>query len=358
MKRVRSLSLAFAVCGLAAAAVNAQTTGGYPITGRYAAPALLPLPAMSGPWTHSHVTPASGVANAGSAVQAAPTYVMPSNNYVAARSATPSVVPSTRASSALSAPTFPHVAYNRATQEEVPAQASIGPPPVPTVAPTPAHGVEPVVSGVHGGVHDAPASVYEEAASGGWGGDCGVCMPSCCPSWYGYVGALYMTRDRSNRMWTTYETGNNANQLMYFPDADWGTGGEVTIGHTWCGTHGCDAGCTSGGDGCSDGHGCGGCGVMPFRKGLEFTYWGLTDMDGEDSRRSETNQLSTPIDLGFVDINTPGLPASVFFDNAREHRVRRENDFHNFEVNLVDFSTHSDRTLKFQWLAGGTLVPV
>jgi hypothetical protein len=338
MKRVRSLALAFAVCGLAAVVADAQTTGGYPITGRYAAPALLPLPEMSGPWTQSAVTPASGVAS-GSAVQAAPTVTY--------------VTPSTRPSSAISAPTFPHVAYNRAAQEEVPvAAAGIAPPPVPVPVGTPSV-ASPVVEPMAGEIPHAAPSVYEEAASGGWSGDCGVCMPSCCPTWYGYVGAVFMGRDRANRTWTTYETGNNANQLMFFPNSDWGTGGEVTIGHTWCGSHACDDGCTSCGGGCAEGQMCGGCGGMtPYQHGLEFTYWGISDMDGEDSRRSETDQLSTPIDLGFVDINTPGLPASVFFDNAREHRVRRENDFHNFEVNLVDFSTQYDRTLRFQWLAG------
>jgi hypothetical protein len=154
-----------------------------------------------------------------------------------------------------------------------------------------------------------------------------------------------MTRDRANRFWTTFETGNNANQLAFFPEAQWGGGFEATVGHMWCGTGGGCGGCTSG---CADA-----CGPT-YRHGLEFTYWGVWDVEGEDTIRSETDSLSTPIDVGFVDIPTPGLPASAFFDNAREHRLRRENEFHNFEANLVHFITNSHGgNVQYQWLLGG-----
>jgi hypothetical protein len=200
-------------------------------------------------------------------------------------------------------------------------------------------------------MNGAPYNAYEAAASNGcWGGDCGCDISPCCPTWYGYVGGLVMGRDDSNKFWTTFETGNNANQLMFFPDAGWGGGFEATIGYTWCGHSmgGC-GGCADS-MGCADA--CGGCGTN-YRHGIEITYWGLWGMNSDSSIRSETDSLSTPIDLGFVDIVTPGSPASLFFDNAREHRLRRENEFHNLEVNLVDFSTAmSGRDLTFQWLAG------
>ena len=127
-----------------------------------------------------------------------------------------------------------------------------------------------------------PHNAYEAAASDGcWGGDCGCDVGACCPSWYGYVGVLAMTRDDANKTWTTFETGNNANQLVFFPDADWGGGGEVTLGYTWCGHAGGCGGCDAGG--CADA--CGGCGSS-YRHGIEFTYWGVM----RSRRRREHSQ--------------------------------------------------------------------
>jgi hypothetical protein len=194
--------------------------------------------------------------------------------------------------------------------------------------------------------YDMPGDINGACAGGDcWAGDCG--MPAG-HSWYGYVGGLVMTRDRSNKFWTTFETGNNANQLMYFPGSDWGGGFESTIGFAWggCGSSCGNVGCTSG---------CGDCNACDpgYRHGIEATYWGVWGLDAEDSRRSETNTLSSPIDLGFVNIPTPGLPASVFFDNAREHRLRRDGEVHNVEINLVDFVTPVyGRDVQFQWLVG------
>jgi hypothetical protein len=196
-------------------------------------------------------------------------------------------------------------------------------------------------------------NVYDHAAANGcWGGDCGCCdVAPSCDTWYGYVGALAMTRDDPSRVWTTFETGNNANQLMFFPSGNWGGGVEVTLGHA-VGGGGCGCGCGDSCGGCdSCGGACGSCGGG--RHAVEITYWGIFDLEDEDSIRSETDSLSTPIDVGFVDIPTAGLPATVFFDNAREHRVRRENEFHNVELNLVDLSMPvSHHGMQYRWLVG------
>ncbi|MGC4007325.1 MAG: BBP7 family outer membrane beta-barrel protein [Pirellulales bacterium] len=56
-------------------------------------------------------------------------------------------------------------------------------------------------------------------------------------------------------------------------------------------------------------------------------------MNSSNGIYSDTNQLSTPIDLGFVDYG--GTPAINYFDNAREHYVTRSDEFHNFELNYV-----------------------
>jgi hypothetical protein len=354
MKPVRSLALALALGGLGATCVFAQSgaSPGYPSTGRYRAPALLPLPQATGPWVTSTQNVAGQPAHAGypvGQVAAAATVqahgaVAPAANYVAQSTPRPVIaapqqyrapqepVPS------VSNPYYPELSYT-GTQE------TITPAP-----PTPAIEAVPAAPSLNGAVVPGPEiapNAYEQAASLGCeSGDCGVCMSSCGPNWYGYVGGLIMTRDRANKFWTTFETGNNANQLMYFDNVDWGGGFETTVGFAWSG---CDAG-GCGDMGCNS---CGSCNSGSYRHGIEFTYWGLYDLEGEDSRRSETNSLSTPIDLGFVDIPTPGLPASVFFDNAREHRVRRENEFHNVEINLLDFSTPAVcHGLQYNWLIG------
>lgn len=331
MKPVRSLTLAMALSGLAATSAVAQYAGGagYPSTGRYNAPTLLPLPEASGPWVQQAAPTAMQQPIAGR--------VAPAANYapeVSTRNATTTMqTQAVRASSRNRFnPTDPQLSYTT-TQEVVPPGPSVG---AANVPPPPSMG-EPAV-GMPG------PNAYEQAASNGcWSGDCG-CAPSCCGGWYGYVGGLVMGRDRSNKFWTTFETGNNANQLMFFPGADWGGGAEATIGYSWCGDAG---GC---GGGCAEG--CGSC-SMPYRHGIEVTYWGVWGLDSESSARSETDQLSTPLDLGFVDIVAPGSPASLFFDNAREHRLRREDEIQNVEINLVDYSSAmSGHDVQFQWLVG------
>ncbi len=256
MKYVRSLAVALAMGGLAASAAVAATPGGYPMTGRFATPALLP---------QQESPPPTGYAVAPGAFS----YGTPAST----------------------------ISARTVRQESVPPGAPAIPTPAdPSAAPIPPE----------------PGGDFEQAIQGC--GNCegcaDVCLPTCCPRWFGYVGGLVMTRDRSNKMWTTYETGNNPNQLMYFPGADWAGGAEVRFGSFI----GC--GCT-----CA----------------WEATYWGVWGMTGNDSRLSPTNQLSTPIDLGFVDIVAPGSPASLIFDNASEHRLRREDNFHNVEINFLNY---------------------
>jgi len=368
MKSVRTLALALALSGLSAASAVAQYGESlrYPSTGRYSNPTLLPLPAASGPWVqsashnaavHSHGATAGDVAPAANYVaQSNRPTVTTAPQYPSARTATPSITQ----------PYYPNMNYVTA-QEPVPVPpvppVPGGPAPVPsgpTVVGAPVQGVPTIIGPnayeaaalsaswgdcVDCGGMDGHCGLGGHCGDGGCGDMCGGCgIDPCCTNWYGYIGGLVMTRDRSNHFWTTFETGNNANQLMFFPESQWGGGFETTIGYMWCGSGGGCGGCTSG---CADA-----CGPS-YRHGLQFTYWGLWDLEGEDSRRSETDSLSTPIDTGFVDIPTPGLPAGAFFDNAREHRLRRENEFHNAEINLVDYVTTSHNgNVQFQWLLG------
>ncbi len=345
MKPARSLALALALSGLGATGAVAQYGGtpGYPSTGRYSAPALLPLPEASGPWVKQTTSRERSAAHRSSE------YVAPVANYVPQPAGRPVVAPAknqpslTPGSSNLS----PDLSFTAIEQPPPPDLSPAGQPEqlaAPEIHMAPAPGSPPGIMAPN--AYDVAGGIDCGCAGGDcWAGDCGV---QCGHSWYGYVGGLVMSRDRSNKFWTTFETGNNPNQLMYFPDSDWGGGFETTIGFAWSG--GCGDGC--GNVGCTS---CGDCnsGGSGYRHGIEVTYWGVTGLDGEDSARSETNAISTPIDLGFVDIVSTGSPASIFFDNAREHRLRRDGEVHNVEVNLVDFITPvHGRDVQYQWLVG------
>src|SRR5687768_542447 len=78
MKPVRSLALALTFAGLGASAVFAQygASPGYPSTGRYNTPALLPLPQASGVWVPSDKTSTPTTAERDNG------YVAPAANYV------------------------------------------------------------------------------------------------------------------------------------------------------------------------------------------------------------------------------------------------------------------------------------
>ncbi|MCC7084514.1 MAG: BBP7 family outer membrane beta-barrel protein [Pirellulales bacterium] len=172
--------------------------------------------------------------------------------------------------------------------------------------------------------------------------DCGCC-DNVCPRWSVWANGLWMGRNMPNNFWTTYESGNNSNQLLYFPGADWGGGFEVG-GNYW---FGCPTGCNT----------CGG--LNPYcnccyQNGIQVLYWGIWGMNGNSSIYDPNNNLSTPIDLGFVDFNNnPGILPQQFFDNSRSHRVTRDDQIHNIEINLLAIPCCTGcQNLHLMWLAG------
>ena len=184
-------------------------------------------------------------------------------------------------------------------------------PPVPNAAPTPA----PAGGG------------YDTALTGScWDGE--ICVPPCCKDnhWYAYVGGLTMGRDIPNRFWTTFDTGNPANQLLYFPGADWGGGVDTRIGY-WFG-----CGCGNDPTGCRCCNKCCGCG-QSGRFGIEAVYWGVWGLDGNNTVSSNTNQLGTVQDDGLVSFGANA--ASDWFDQASRVDLHRQDEFHNVEVNFL-----------------------
>ncbi len=136
---------------------------------------------------------------------------------------------------------------------------------------------------------------------------------SCCdsaPVWFASVSGLVMGRDRPNKLWTTYETGNNPNQLMYTPNANWTGGGEVRLGR------------------------CFGC-----YHGIEAVYWGLGTMSGESAyagTQVPSGSVSTPLNVSDPAVLLGGNTLNQFFDNAEEHRIRRWDQWQNVELNFLN----------------------
>jgi hypothetical protein len=170
-------------------------------------------------------------------------------------------------------------------------------------------------SGVVGG------SRFQEALENPCVADCAVCRPT----WYGSVAGLVMSRDNPNRTWVSFQTSNPSNQILNTPEAEvgWQGGFEVRVGRQI----GCD-------------------------HALEGSYWMIVPMHGEASVRSESNDISTPIDVGFVTFS--GTAASDYFDNAREHRVTRRDEIHNIELSLLHEPLIGDATHDFSmsWMLG------
>ncbi len=174
---------------------------------------------------------------------------------------------------------------------------------------------------------------------GGDSDNCGCdacCEDNCCGLWFGGISGIWMARNNPNKFWTTFETNNNANQLLNTENAlgNYKAGGEITVGRWFCG----------------------GCACGP-RYGIEASYFTIDPFEGFASIRDPNNLLSTPIDVGFVTITNgaPGSPnpASAFFDNAREHRIWRSDELQNIELSLINQrNLYGAGHFQMTWLAG------
>jgi len=186
-------------------------------------------------------------------------------------------------------------------------------PPAPALAPSlPQPGAPGPITQMLNQADSVQYPVYGPSAGcgGQCGGSCDCCEPCCepccpCPIWFGSVAALYMGRNESNRLWTTYETGNNPNQLPTDALTEWAVGGEVSVGRCFC------------------------CGAFA----VEATYWGLDTLGGYTCQSVPGGTVSTPL---LVDeIAFGGNPGTDYFDSATAHFVRRRNEIHNIEISVL-----------------------
>lgn len=128
--------------------------------------------------------------------------------------------------------------------------------------------------------------------------------------WYGEAAGLIMGRNDPNRVWFSYQSNNNANELMSSEQArtSWRGG--------WYGMVGRSLACDS------------------WR--LEGIYWGLAPLKG-DATAVHPDRVSSTLD--FTDVvyanpAIPGLPVELF-TGAFEQALWRTNEIHNAEINLL-----------------------
>jgi hypothetical protein len=186
-------------------------------------------------------------------------------------------------------------------------------------------------------------SSLDNAGAGGncapYGGSCGVYQPNLSTNqqpaygdtcsevslWYGSISALVMTRDRPNKVFITYETGNLPHNDFPVDELSWSWGGEVRFGRRFA--SGCNTGCNTG------------------FWALEASYWTLANFDGfvsHTSPVSPTNPdgtVGTPLVVGYNEFWDRSLltyrDARDWFDGAGEHRLWRQDEIHNVEMNVV-----------------------
>ncbi len=252
--------------------------------GLYGAPALLPLPGVD---TEAAPLDLSGVAPTAASVP-----VMTA----------PGAYPTAQGAGAL--PYDPAYPNRQSLALNGPKQKRSSPKPTPA---------QPGALGPGGGQPDSVSRMLQEGGcwpepTGGGSQPCDStqwCNPYDDSPWFGSVAALYMGRDEPNRLWTTFETNNNPNQLPTDAFTQWQVGGEVTFGRYF--------------------H----CGLF----GVAATYWTLDPLTGFSSQSVAGGSVSTPLIVS--DIEFAGVNGTVLFDGAQEHRVWRRDEFHNVEVNLL-----------------------
>lgn len=148
----------------------------------------------------------------------------------------------------------------------------------------------------------------------------------CCTSpWFASASALYFNRDKANRVWTTYEWGNEPNQLFNTQDVGYETrwGGQVRFGRRFC----CD------------------------RWAFEATYWTLNPLNAM-AGITDPAGLGTPLVVSGIEFG--GDNATDFFDDSAGHRLWRYNEFHNVELNLIRnrVLTTDSAPWDVSWMAG------
>lgn len=152
---------------------------------------------------------------------------------------------------------------------------------------------------------------------GTYGSDssCGSCYSAACcecappVQWFGSVGVLMLGRDDENHRFYSYDSNNEAYQLLDSQDSNfnWAGGVEAHVGRMdMCNCTGCEA-----------------------------VYWGLYPDAGY--AYAYPNQVSGDLNgiFNFDQLDYNGQPANNFVDGAAVHRLYRTTELHNLEFNRI-----------------------
>ncbi len=169
------------------------------------------------------------------------------------------------------------------------------------------------------GMYQPYVNRYDQSA-------CGNCNYGCAEPclWYASLSALVMTRDRPNKVYITYEIGNQTHNDFPNDEFSWRWGGEVRIGRRFC------------------------CGCNPGYWAIEASYWTLDEFQSYVSHTVPGGTVGTPLQVQYnqfyfrgtssweqAQIWFGGGPAGGVTGEAAEHRLWRRDEVHNVEVNLV-----------------------
>jgi hypothetical protein len=169
----------------------------------------------------------------------------------------------------------------------------------------------------------------------GIGDGCGV----CCSPWFASAAGLYFDRDDANEIWLSYDDADIASRTLGTKAAemDWSGGGEITFGRYF------------------------NCGM----NAVAVTYWGIysdaqtVSVFGAD----QAGNLDTSLNYNSVAYDDGGGASAVndWYDDAQVHRLRRDYEFHNVELNLLgsacavplqSANCGCGNSLQMSWLAG------
>lgn len=158
-----------------------------------------------------------------------------------------------------------------------------------------------------------PTPAYGETYGSGCAAD-GSSFDECfqdrfCPTWFAYAGALAMTRDDSNEVWLSNDSGDFGARVMGSGAAKmgWEAGYQIRLGRHF---------------GCSN-------------WAWEVDYWAIRGT----SQHTVTNQglvgqLDTPLDTNFQGLTYNGSNVDDYYNNSQAHRLQRSFDFYNVEMNF------------------------
>ncbi len=168
------------------------------------------------------------------------------------------------------------------------------------------------------------------------------CGPGCNSGWFGSVGGMVLTRDRADGFWTSFESNNNANQILNTEDAesDWRGGWMISFGK-WFG------GCDPCGDSCGP------------RCGIGVTYFSTSPFRGSstvfanDPLNNEWVSSTIDMDDALGPIQFPdGNEVDDYFDNSLSHSLERRDYIQSVEINLLSQYWQPNAHCQVTWLGG------